>query len=64
MKEKKKALPDETHEGRDKYYMDIDRKVNEGLGGGQVTEDNGLIDEDNPITTETEPHTPGKSTSN
>lgn len=30
-------------EGRDQYFMDIDRMVNEGLGGGQVTEHNGLI---------------------
>lgn len=30
-------------EGRDQYDMDIDRWVNEGLGGGQVTIHNGLI---------------------
>lgn len=30
-------------EGRDTYEMDIDRMVNEGLGGGRVTKDNGLI---------------------
>ncbi|RJE88870.1 hypothetical protein D3P07_12960 [Paenibacillus sp. 1011MAR3C5] len=32
-------------EGRDTYDMDIDRMVNEGLGGGQVTIHNGLIAE-------------------
>ncbi|MFF2885364.1 hypothetical protein [Paenibacillus sp. NPDC057967] len=32
-------------EGRDAYDMDIDRMVNEGLGGGQVTIHNGLIAE-------------------
>lgn len=32
-------------EGRDDYFMDIDRMVNEGLGGGNVTLQNGLIDE-------------------
>ncbi|MEJ8548079.1 hypothetical protein [Brevibacillus borstelensis] len=37
-------------EGRDNYDMDIDRMVNEGLGGGQVTDQNGLIEE---TTTET-----------
>jgi hypothetical protein len=37
-------------EGRDDYDMDIDRMVNEGLGGGQVTDQNGLIEE---TTTET-----------
>ncbi|MDG0790756.1 hypothetical protein OMP38_07710 [Cohnella ginsengisoli] len=36
---------DHIHEGRDIYDMDIDRMINEGLGGGQVTFDNGLIEE-------------------
>lgn len=36
---------DALYEGRDEFDMDIDRMVNEGLGGGQVTEDNGLITE-------------------
>ena len=36
---------DERHEGREQYEMDIDRMVNEGLGGGQVTLQNGLIDD-------------------
>ncbi|EST55469.1 hypothetical protein T458_06800 [Brevibacillus panacihumi W25] len=36
---------DSIYEGRDAYDMDIDRMVNEGLGGGQVTEQNGLIEE-------------------
>jgi len=36
---------DGTHQGRDDYYMDIDRMINEGLGGGQVTVHNGLIEE-------------------
>jgi len=31
------------HEGRSEYEMDVDRMVNEGLGGGQVTYHNGLI---------------------
>lgn len=39
-----------SNEGRDKYFMDIDRMVNEGLGGGMVTDQNGLIDS---ITTDT-----------
>ena len=33
-------------EGRDKYEMDIDRMVNEGLGAGYVTEHNGLVDDE------------------
>lgn len=36
---------DTDHEGRDDYFMDIDRMVNEGLGGGTVTIHNGLIEE-------------------
>lgn len=39
------ALPKSDHEGRAQYFMDIDRMVNEGLGGGNVTPHNGLIDE-------------------
>ncbi|MGX4583313.1 hypothetical protein [Paenibacillus chitinolyticus] len=38
-------VKDGTHQGRDDYYMDIDRMINEGLGGGQVTVHNGLIEE-------------------
>lgn len=33
------------HQGRADYFMDIDRMVNEGLGGGNVTLSNGLIEE-------------------
>ncbi|MFC4302421.1 hypothetical protein [Cohnella boryungensis] len=39
------AETDSIHEGRDQYDMDIDRMINEGLGGGQVTLHNGLISE-------------------
>ncbi|WP_400162382.1 hypothetical protein ACAF76_002025 [Brevibacillus sp. TJ4] len=35
---------DTDWEGRDEYDMDIDRMVNEGLGGGLVTDQNGLIE--------------------
>ncbi|MFD0869557.1 Uncharacterised protein [Chlamydia abortus] len=40
-----KRKQDELNEGRDERFMDIDRMVNEGLGGGNVTVDNGWIDE-------------------
>lgn len=40
-----KAEEDSIHEGRDHYDMDVDRMINEGLGGGQVTMNNGLISE-------------------
>lgn len=50
MSKDKKTVKDVTHEGRDTHFMDIDRMVNEGLGGGLVTIHNGLIEES---TTET-----------
>lgn len=36
---------DDDHENRDEQFMDIDRMVNEGLGGGTVTVHNGLIED-------------------
>ncbi|MBN2980252.1 MULTISPECIES: hypothetical protein [Cohnella] len=36
---------DSIYEGKDEYDMDVDRMINEGLGGGQVTVHNGLIEE-------------------
>ncbi|REE68704.1 hypothetical protein A8990_13740 [Paenibacillus taihuensis] len=45
---------DKQHEGREDHFMDIDRMVNEGLGGGQVTLNNGLIDESTTDTMEQE----------
>jgi hypothetical protein len=39
------GAPDALHQGRDDMFMDIDRMVNEGLGGGLVTSENGLIEE-------------------
>jgi hypothetical protein len=36
---------DSEDEGRAKHLMDIDRMINEGLGGGNVSPDNGLIEE-------------------
>ncbi|WP_211749210.1 hypothetical protein [Paenibacillus sp. Marseille-Q4541] len=34
---------DEVEESLENTAFDVDRMVNEGLGGGQVTEDNGYI---------------------
>ncbi|GGD94609.1 hypothetical protein [Paenibacillus nasutitermitis] len=45
MSESNDKLTDKKTEGRDDYFMDIDRMVNEGLGGGQVTLHNGKIEE-------------------
>lgn len=44
---------DTSHEGRDTSFMDIDRMINEGLGGGTVSMHNGLIEES---TTDTMDH--------
>jgi len=42
----KRRLQDVDHEGRAEAEMDIDRMVNEGLGGGRVSPDeNGEIGE-------------------
>jgi hypothetical protein len=44
---------EEAHvEGREDLDMDIDRMVNEGLGGGYVTVQNGLITESTTDTME------------
>ncbi|WP_159884726.1 hypothetical protein [Paenibacillus puerhi] len=48
------ANPDDAaHEGRESSFMDIDRMINEGLGGGTVSMHNGLIDDS---TTDTMDH--------
>jgi hypothetical protein len=39
-----KVKQDHNQQGRDEHFIDIDRMVNEGLGGGYVTRNNGLID--------------------
>ncbi|UFJ39969.1 hypothetical protein LOK74_18250 [Brevibacillus humidisoli] len=36
---------DSLHEGRDENFIDVDRMVNEGLGGGVVSSQNGLIEQ-------------------
>ena len=43
MSDPKEMREDSQNEGRDDYFMDIDRMVNEGLGGGNVTIHNGKI---------------------
>ncbi|EGL81673.1 hypothetical protein CathTA2_2859 [Caldalkalibacillus thermarum TA2.A1] len=51
---------DPDHEGRDRYFVDIDRMINEGLGGGQVTLDNGLIEEARELSEEVNRTSPTK----
>ena len=48
---KNQEASDLYFEGRGEYEMDIDRMVNEGLGGGYVTVHNGLIEETTTDTT-------------
>lgn len=48
------AAAEPHNEGRDDYFMDIDRMINEGLGGGNVTLHNGLIEESSTDTMEPE----------
>jgi hypothetical protein len=45
MSEKNAGQRDSLYESRDEMFMDIDRMVNEGLGGGIVSTQNGLIEE-------------------
>lgn len=56
---------DSLHEGRDEFFMDIDRMVNEGLGGGIVSPHNGLIEDTTTDTmdgeTEAEPADDGET---
>jgi hypothetical protein len=47
-----KPLDESIHEGKDVYDMDVDRMINEGLGGGQVTVHNGLISDSTTDTME------------
>ncbi|WP_226682557.1 hypothetical protein [Sutcliffiella horikoshii] len=38
MSEEKKTNKGSQNEGRDEYFMDVDRYINEGLAGGSVFE--------------------------
>jgi hypothetical protein len=44
MTDEREILKDTTNESRDDCLMDVDRMINDGLGGGIVTRDNGLIE--------------------
>jgi hypothetical protein len=46
---------DSKFEGKNDYFMDVDRMTNEGLGGGQVTKNNGEIDTATEIEPESNP---------
>lgn len=51
---------DVQHEGREEKFVDVDRMLNEGLGGGQVTDQNGLITDSVDLTEEEPPREGGK----
>jgi len=46
-------VPDVDHEGRDRYFLDVDRMINEGLSGGRVTPHGGRIEASRPLQRET-----------
>ncbi|MFD2115420.1 hypothetical protein ACFSTH_12555 [Paenibacillus yanchengensis] len=48
-------VPDSWHEGKSEAEMDIDRMINEGLGGGQVTMNNGFVGKTTTDTMEPQP---------
>lgn len=45
MEQDRSVEQDARNEGREDHFVDVDRMVNEGLGGGNVTLHNGLIEE-------------------
>lgn len=46
-----------SNEGRDEFFMDIDRMINEGLGGGVVNEHHaGTIEEARDLEREDRPN--------
>ena len=49
---------DSTNEGRDKYFIDVDRMKNEGLAGGTVSydENSGIIEDAHDFLKEDPPH--------
>ena len=55
----KKRTEDSMYEGRDKYDMDIDRMVNEGMAGGAVHQSyrQAQIEEAIPIMEQEPPYT-------
>lgn len=46
---------DVDHEGRDRYFLDVDRMINEGLGGGIVSPHGGRIEASRPLEDEAPP---------
>lgn len=46
---------DVDHEGRDRYFLDVDRMLNEGLGGGMVSSHGGRIEASRPLEREAPP---------
>lgn len=50
----------ESDQGKELYFMDVDRMINEGLGGGKVAGTHeGIIEEARSLEEEDPPHTSG-----
>lgn len=58
VKDKKNQITQSKNEGREKYFIDVDRMINEGLGGGTVSmrENSGRIEEARDFQLEDPPH--------
>ncbi|WP_416149873.1 hypothetical protein ACM26V_02415 [Salipaludibacillus sp. HK11] len=58
MKKKDEKIVENSHEGREKYFVDVDRMINEGLGGGTVNnkENSGKIEQARNFKSEDPPH--------
>ncbi|MED4162333.1 hypothetical protein [Halalkalibacterium halodurans] len=53
----KEKRPSSEFEGRDEFFMDVDRMINEGLGGGTVNDTHaGIIEEARSLEKEEPPH--------
>jgi len=58
MADKKKQIAENENEGRKNYFIDVDRMINEGLGGGTVSmrENSGKIEGARDFEPEDPPH--------
>ncbi|WP_078552594.1 hypothetical protein [Bacillus alkalicellulosilyticus] len=53
-----KKKKESSNHGREKFFVDVDRMIDDGLGGGTVSMENnsGLIEEARDLPIETPPH--------
>ncbi|MDQ0205300.1 hypothetical protein [Alkalicoccobacillus murimartini] len=56
MKRSQAKTKTESDQGKEKYFMDVDRMINEGLGGGKIAGHHaGRIEESRPLEQEDPP---------